>query len=51
MKERTRHNCILESQFEFIAIAFTKDDKDRICCKICGRIWEEIRETNVYTLV
>ena len=42
-EERMRHNCTKEGNFKFVGIAMSKDDKDKIKCEICGRIWEEVR--------
>ena len=44
MDTRNRHNCTKEGEFEFVDIALTKDGTDKIKCKICGRVWQEIRE-------
>lgn len=38
-----KHNCTKEGEFEFVIIAMTPNDKDRIKCKVCGREWEEVK--------
>lgn len=38
-----KHNCCKEGKFEFKEIALTEDSVDIIKCKICGRLWEEVK--------
>lgn len=38
-----KHNCTKEGDFKFVEIAITEDAKDKIMCKVCGRIWEDTK--------
>ncbi len=39
-----KHNCCKEVDFEWKEIVVIGDGKDKIKCKVCGRIFEEVKE-------
>ncbi|KKM97764.1 hypothetical protein LCGC14_1164740 [marine sediment metagenome] len=43
-----KHNCTKEGNFKFDIIAMNKEEKDKIKCKVCGRIWKDTGEKDNY---
>lgn len=44
----TKHNCTKENKFKFVSIGMKKGEKDKIKCKVCGRVWEDTGEIDNY---
>ncbi len=41
IKMGLKHNCTKVGDFEFVEVAIDETTKDKIKCKVCGRIWIE----------